>query len=143
MKLGLVNKLLGIGFLASATHVLAGDLVVIANPSVGVATLTQDDVSRIFLAKAKNFPNDKPALPVNQNEGSTVRAAFEEKVLKKTPSQVNAYWTQLIFTGKGTPPKDVGADMDVKKLVADNPNIIGYVDSSAVDSSVVVLFKAE
>ncbi|HET8708334.1 MAG TPA: phosphate ABC transporter substrate-binding protein [Pseudomonadales bacterium] len=129
--------------LFSATSCFAGDLVVIANPAAGVSALTQDDVSRIFLAKTKTFPNDKPVVPVNQNEGAPSRAAFEDKVLKKTPSQVNAYWTQLIFTGKGTPPKDVGNDADVKKLVADNPNITGYVDSSVVDASVVVVYKAE
>ncbi len=143
MKNSFIKKLLGLGLVICASHALAGNVVVIANPGVGVATLSQDDVSRIFLAKTKTFPNDKPALPVNQNEGSAARAAFEEKVLKKTPSQVNAYWTQLLFTGKGTPPKDIGADADVKKMVADNPNVVGYIDSSAVDASVVVIYTAE
>lgn len=142
MKKALFKKIMGISLLIAAVNVQAG-VVVIANPSVGVAWLTQDDVSRIFLAKTKTFPNDKAVVPVNQNDGSPARAAFEDKVLKKTPSQVNAYWTQLIFTGKGTPPKDAGVDADVKKLVADNPNIIGYVDSSAVDSTVTVVYTAE
>jgi len=138
-----LNKILAAVFLISSASCYAGNLVVIANPAAGVTALTQDDVSRIFLAKTKTFPNEKAAIPVNQNEGSASRAAFEDKVLKKTPSQVNAYWTQLIFTGKGTPPKDAGADADIKKLVADNPNIVGYVDSSAVDASVVVVYTAE
>jgi len=135
-------RVLGVSLALSAATAQAG-VVVIVHPSVGVSSLTQDDVSRIFLAKSKTFPNEKAAVPVNQNEGSAARAAFEDKVLKKTPSQVNAYWTQLIFTGKGTPPKDVGADADVKKLVADNPNIVGYIDSSAVDASVTVVYTAE
>lgn len=138
-----LRKLLSAAILIGSTSCYAGNLVVIANPGSGVTALTQDDVSRIFLAKTKSFPNDKPALPINQNEGSAVRAAFEEKVLKKTPSQVNAYWTQLLFTGKGTPPKDAGADADVKKLVADNPNVVGYIDSGSVDASVVVVYTAE
>jgi len=128
--------------LLCSAQAMAG-LVVIVNPGAGVTALTMDDVSRIFLAKTKSFPNEKSAVPINQNEGSPMRAAFEEKVLKKTPSQVNAYWTQLLFTGKGTPPKDVGTDADVKKLVADNPNIVGYVDSSVVDASVTVVYTAE
>lgn len=142
MKTAYFKKLIGLILLVSGVNASAG-VVVIANPSVGVTSLTQDDVSRIFLAKTKTFPNDKAAVPVNQNDGSPVRAAFEDKVLKKTPSQVNAYWTQLIFTGKGTPPKDAGADADVKKLVADNPNIIGYIDSASVDATVTVVYTAE
>lgn len=142
MKIFISRKTLGLSLLLAALNANAG-VVVIANPSVGAAPMNQEDVSRIFLAKTKTFPNDKPAVPVNQNDGSAVRAAFEDKVLKKTPSQVNAYWTQLIFTGKGTPPKDVGGDADVKKLVADNPNIVGYIDSSIVDATVTVIYTAE
>jgi len=142
MKLRFSMLLVGVALQLNLANAYAG-VVVIANPAVGITALSQEDVSRIFLAKSKTFPNDKPAVPVNQNEGAASRAAFEDKVLKKTPSQVNAYWTQLIFTGKGTPPKDVGADADVKKLVADNPNIVGYIDSSAVDASVTVVYTAE
>jgi len=141
MKKFISRTVLGLSLLL-ALNANAG-VVVIANPSAGVAPINQEDVSRIFLAKTKTFPNDKPAIPVNQNEGSAVRAAFEDKVLKKTPSQVNAYWTQLIFTGKGTPPKDVGASADVKSLVASNPNIVGYIDSAEVDATVTVIYTAE
>ncbi len=143
MRNVLIKKCVGIVLALCASHVFAGNVVVIVNPGAGVTTLTQDDVSRIFLAKTKTFPNEKPALPINQNEGSAARSVFEDKVLKKTPSQVNAYWTQLLFTGKGTPPKDAGADADVKKLVADNPNVIGYIDSAAVDATVVVVYTSE
>lgn len=142
MKIKFPKRMSAIALLMVAVNSTAG-VVVITNPTAGVTSLSQDDVSRIFLAKTKTLPNDKPVVPVNQNDGSPVRAAFEDKVLKKTPSQVNAYWTQLIFTGKGTPPKDVGADAEVKKLVAENPNIVGYIDSGAVDASVTVVFTAE
>jgi ABC-type phosphate transport system substrate-binding protein len=47
----------------------------------------------------------------------------------------------LIFTGKGTPPKQSGSDADVKALIAKNPNMIGYIDASAVDGSVKVVHK--
>lgn len=142
MKTTFSQKLLGLCLLAGAMNVNAG-VVVISNPKVGLTSLTQDDVSRIFLAKTKTYPNNATAVPVNQNEGSPMRAAFEEKVLKKTPSQVNAYWTQLIFTGKGTPPKDVGGDAEVKKLVAENPDSIGYIDSASIDATVIVVYRVE
>jgi ABC-type phosphate transport system substrate-binding protein len=117
------------------------EVVVIVHPSADVSSLTEDDVSRIFLGKSKSFPSGGQALPMNQNEGSAIRDKFNSVVCKKNSSQYKAYWSQLVFTGKGTLPKDVSGDAAVKSLVAANPNMIGYIDSSAVDNTVKVVFK--
>ena len=117
------------------------EIAVIVHPSTGFSSLTEDDVSRIFLGKSKSFPGGAQAVPVNQNEGAAAREKFNESVCKKNASQYKAYWSQLVFTGKGTPPKDAGDDAAVKALVAANPNMIGYVDAAAVDASVKVVFK--
>ncbi len=117
------------------------EVAVIVHPSASFAELSEDDIGRLFLGKAKNFPNGEAAIPVNQDEGSATRDKFNDSVVKKNAAQLKAYWSQLVFTGKGTPPKDVGKDADVKKLVSSNPNMVGYVDASAVDGSVKVVFK--
>lgn len=107
-----------------------------ANPS---SSIDSDGVSRIFLGKTSSFPSGGQVIPVDQNEGSASRDAFNEKILGKNANQLKAYWSRLIFTGKGTPPKEVGDDNATKALVAANPNMIGYIDSSAVDDSVKVV----
>lgn len=78
---------------------------------------------------------------MDQAENSPVRAEFNDKALGKNASQLKAYWSRLIFTGKGTPPKESGNDADVVALVAQNPNMVGYIDESALNDSVKVLFK--
>lgn len=117
------------------------EVAVIVHPSSNVTSMTDDDVSRLFLGKSNNFPGGGQAVPLNQDEGSPVRDKFNEAVCKKNASQYKAYWSQLVFTGKGTPPKDSGKDAGVKTLVAANPNMIGYIDSSAVDATVKVVYK--
>lgn len=117
------------------------EVAVIVHPSSGVTSLTDDDVSRLFLGKLNSFPGGGAAVPINQDEGSPVRDKFNEAVCKKNASQYKAYWSQLVFTGKGSPPKDAGKDAAVKALIAANPNMIGYIDSSAVDASVKVVYK--
>ncbi len=124
--------------MASATW---AEVAVIVHPSAGFDSLSEDDVSRLFLGKSKSFPGGAQAVPVNQNEGSATREKFNEAVCKKNASQYKAYWSQLVFTGKGTPPKDAGDDAAVKALIAANPTMIGYVDSSAVDATVKVVYK--
>lgn len=117
------------------------EVAVIVHPSAGFDSLTEDDVARLFLGKSKSFPAGAQAVPINQNEGSAARDKFNEAVCKKSASQYKAYWSQLVFTGKGTPPKDAGDDAAVKALIAANPNMIGYVDASTVDATVKVVFK--
>ncbi|UTW50128.1 phosphate ABC transporter substrate-binding protein [Bacterioplanoides sp. SCSIO 12839] len=104
-------------------------------------SLDKDNISRVFLGKTKNFPDGSQAVPVDQKAGSSARESFNTNVLGKSSSQLKAYWSRLIFTGKGTPPKESGDDLAVKKLVAENPNLIGYVNSETVDGSVKVVYK--
>lgn len=117
------------------------EVAVIVHPSASFGSLSEDDISRLFLGKSKSFPAGGQAVPVNQNEGSAARDKFNEAICKKNASQYKAYWSQLVFTGKGTPPKDAGDDAAVKALIAANPNMIGYIDAGAVDASVKVVYK--
>lgn len=136
----ILKNILVLTYLSVSAFVFA-DVAVIVHPSSPVATMTVEDVSRIFLGKSNNFPGGAQAIAINQDEGSAARVKFNDSVCKKNASQYKAYWAQLMFTGKGTPPKDVGGDAAVKALIAANPNMIGYVDASAVDASVKVVYK--
>jgi len=121
--------------LALTVSVDAG-VVVIVNPA-NTATLTPDDVQRLFLGKTKSYPGGGDAVAFNLKEGA-VRDAFNQGVLEKSESQVKAYWSQLVFTGKGTPPKEAADEDEMKKWVASNPAAIGYIDASKVDGTVKV-----
>lgn len=129
--------------MAAAPGATQAGIVVITHPSAGVTALSKDDVMRIFLAKTKTYPNEKPAVPVIPREGSASRLKFESTVFEKSPMQVKAYWTRLLFTGRGNPPQVLESDIDIRQKVADNPNAVGYIDSSAVDKSVRVVFTLQ
>jgi len=122
-----------------STSVLA-DIAVIVSPASGVSTANSEDVARVFLGKVKDI-GGAPAIPLDQAEGSAAREQFNEKILRKSQAQVKAYWSKLIFTGKGTPPKDVEGDAAVKAQVAADPKAVGYVDAASVDDSVKVILK--
>ncbi len=115
------------------------DIVVIVNPASGVNSLSLGEAKKIFLIKKKNFPNGEKAKPVEQAEGSATRDIFNNKVLKKNNLQYKAYWSKIIFSGKGIPPKSMADDATVKTFVAATIGAIGYVDSGLVDSSVKVV----
>lgn len=119
------------------------EIAIIVNNSVSVSSITLDQAANVFLGKLDELPGGTRAVPIDQEDGQKARAEFYSKVVKKDAAQLNAYWSRLIFTGKGEPPKKVADNGDVIALVAANPNIIGYVDASAVNSSVKVLLKVQ
>lgn len=127
-----------ISMASSAAFAEVSVIVSASNPN---ANIDQNTVSKIFLGKTKSFPDGTQTVPVDQNEGSAAREAFNDQILNKSDSQLKSYWSRLIFTGKGTPPKESGTDAEIKALVANNPNIIGYIDSAAVDGTVKVVHK--
>ena len=121
------------GLFASPT---VPEVVVIVSAKAPVETLSVAQVADIFLGKSANFPNGARAVPIDQADGSAIRRAFYAKATGKSPQLLKAYWSKLIFTGQGEPPREVMDSAAIKKLVAANPNFIAYVEKSAVDVSV-------
>lgn len=124
--------------LLSISNITMAKVVVIVNVT-NTATLSDNDLSSLFLGKSKSFPNNNKAQAINLNYGNETRKAFEKSILKKTSSQVKAYWSKLLFSGKGKPLKELSSDAEVIAFVADNPNAIAYIDASNINSSVKVV----
>lgn len=115
------------------------DVVVVVSAKSPVGSLTADQVSQIFLGKTRTFPGGAQAVPIDQAEDAKPHDEFYQKVAGKSAAQIKMYWANMAFSGTGKPPKDVAGNADVKKLVGDNPNLIGYIDKGAVDGSVKVV----
>jgi len=104
-------------------------------------TLDKSQIKKIFLGKLKRFPSGSQTVAITQKASSKTRTEFDKKVLKKSASQLKAYWSKLLFTGKGQPPKEVLNDAEMLELVASNPNMIGFIDASSVSDTVKVIAK--
>ena len=126
----------GLFFLTLAGAPLAGELVVIVSARNPVVALRPEQVADIFLAQNGRFPNGGTAVAVDQMLGAGSRDEFYNKVASKSPSLVKAYWTKMVFTGRGQPPKEASGNEAVRKLIAGNPEMIGYIDRDALDDSV-------
>ncbi len=105
------------------------------------ATINDGDINRLFLGKLKQYTSGTKVEPINQKAGSAVRNEFESKVLKKSASQIKAYWSKRVFSGKGKPPKEVASDQEVLAIVSANAGAIGYVNAASVNDSVKVVKK--
>lgn len=132
-------RLVGAAGFALATSVAWAEVVVIVNSASPISSASADDIAQIFLGK-RNDIGGNDVVAVDQVEGNASRTVFYDKVVEKSPSQLTAYWSRLIFTGKGSPPEQVGSDAEVAEAVAEDEEAIGYVDSSAVTEGVKVIY---
>jgi ABC-type phosphate transport system substrate-binding protein len=136
-----INRVALVAFSLALT--LAGaaraSVVAVVSAKSTVTTLTKSQVADIFLGKVSRFPNGVQAVPIDQAEGSAARDEFYSKFLGKTSAQIKAFWSKIIFTGRGQPPKEMQNSIEVKKRIVGDPAAIGYIEEQFVDSSVRVI----
>ena len=114
------------------------EVAVIVHPNNN-SNLSKKDIERLYLAKTKTCPEGHTCTPVNQDASSSTRESFEKKLVNKSPSQMKAYWSSLIFTGKAVPFKEAKSDQEVIDMVKNDLNIIGYIDAANVTDDVKVI----
>jgi len=131
--------LLGFCLLGMAVFAQAQNVVVVSSKSA-VASLTKEQIADIYLGNSKEFPGGGQALPLLPASGGT-RSEFFDKVLGKNEAQAKAIWSRLVFSGKGSAPRDVADSAETVKLISSNPNCIGVIEKSAVNASVKVVFS--
>ncbi|MEO7774222.1 MAG: phosphate ABC transporter substrate-binding protein [Steroidobacteraceae bacterium] len=112
------------------------DVVAIVAAQSPITSLTSAQISDVFLGKLTRLADGTRPLPIDQTEGSATRDAFYLQIAGKSPAQMKAFWSKLIFTGRGRPPKAVADDLAVLKSVQENPVAIGYLDRRSVNASV-------
>jgi hypothetical protein len=114
----------------------AAELAVIVSARSNISMLSADQVAEIFLFQTNRFPNGSEVVPIDQDLGSPLRNEFYSKVTHRTPALVKAHWARLIFTGRGQPPAEVDGNAAMRRMIAENPGMIGYVERTALDPSV-------
>jgi ABC-type phosphate transport system substrate-binding protein len=116
------------------------EVVAVVSSKSAVTALSKSQAADIFLGKVNRFPGGILAVPIDQAVGSVERDEFYAMVAARSPAQITAYWSKIIFTGRGEPPIQVPNDIEMKKRIVANPDAIGYIDEKSVDASVRVLF---
>ena len=127
---------LGVAFALAVPTAALADVVPVVSAKSSIDHLSKKDLADIFLGRTARSPDGAPVVPVDQDEGSTARDEFYTTFLGKTPAQLRAYWSKIIFTGRGKPPSSVADDVAARKLVATNPNAIAYVERKQLNSTV-------
>ena len=114
-------------------------LRVIVNAKSSVTKADKRFVADAFLKKRTHWDDDAGIQPIDLGQKSSVREQFSRDVLDRDVASVRRYWAQLVFSGRGVPPPEVGSETEVVKYVAAHTGAIGYVSASAELKGVKVL----
>jgi ABC-type phosphate transport system substrate-binding protein len=125
--------------LVAASGATWADVVPVVSAKSPVHEMSKNQIVDIFLGRANRFPNGEPAVPIDQAEGSEVRDLFYLQFANRSAAQLKAYWSKIVFTGKGEPPREVSPSERVKRVLAENPHFIGYIERTEVDANVKVV----
>lgn len=136
MRNSIFRPLLGAAFALLALPAMATDMVVIVSAKSPVTALRQDQVADIFLGRAGHFPDGGEAVAIDQGLASSLRNEFYARVAATSPTMLKVYWSKMIFTGRGKPPREVPDSASVRQQVAANPALIGYIERASLDASV-------
>lgn len=114
-------------------------LVIVVSAGSPLTGMSQSHLIDMYLGRATRFPDGRPVVPLDQEYGASARDRFYTEFVGRTPAEVKAHWSKLIFTGRGRPPQRLTGDEAVRRRVAEDASAIGYIDISAVDASVRIL----
>ncbi len=129
--------LLSILLLSLSFSLNAEEIAVIVHPAYDASKLDKENIAEIFLGKSKQMT------PYDQRESSPIRERFYLLATDKSMSQVKSNWAKLVFSGRANLPEELLSSKAVKRTIASDPKGIGYIEKSAVDSTIQVVLTLE
>ncbi len=135
----LLIKLLVACSLAVSSQAFA-EVSVIVNKA-NTDSLDAEELKKIYLGKMKSFHSGEKVEVYALDSSNETTQEFQQKVLNKSNSQYKSYWSKLVFTGKGIPPKELANANEIIEQVSKNTNAIGFVETSEVTGDVKVVAK--
>ncbi len=114
------------------------DILIIVNPGNIDQTLSATELQRIYLGKTTHWSDDSPIKAVMLKKG-TIHEVFLEDFIGRTHHRFVSYWRQMVFTGKGIPPRSFATEAELAAFVAATPGAVGYIANDTLVSDVQIM----
>ena len=134
----LSTLLIAAGLVIATLNAGASDIKVIVNVSVKADSISANDLRAVFLVTRRTLKDGSPIVPVLNKSGAT-HEAFVEAYLHRDVDELRTYYQGLVFTGKGSMPRELSSDTEVTAFVASTKGAIGYVDPNFKAEGVKIL----
>lgn len=114
-------------------------IVLVSARAGGIVELNRETAAQLYLGRRTALPDGRNARLLDLPAGP-LRDQFYERLTGKNPSQIRAYWSRMVFTGRAHPPHEATDVDDALRLVLADPNALAYVPAAvATDHALQVL----
>ncbi len=132
--------LCGLGlFLAQETRA-SNDFVVIANLQSGLEKMSKDEVINVYMGRNRKLPSGISAVPLDLTTPLSDKANFYNVMVNKELSEISSYWARLLFSGQGSPPKQLKDADEALEYVVQSKGAIAYIDRKKADKRVKIVY---
>ena len=125
--------------------VSAADYYVVVNEANGFNG-SEDEakalIRRLYLKNTKNWPGGETAVPFARKGTSDAQMALLQTILNMSDAEHVQHWARLKQTTGDTPPRAVGSNSILLRLIKREPGAIGVMEASGPEpDGVKVLLK--
>lgn len=125
---------------ADALAVGAQSIVVVVNPAAAwsrsAATTSSTSFSAVSASSRREF-----GAAHRFAAGALAREEFYRLLVGKNPSEINTYWSRLIFSGKTRPPIQAGRVEDALSMAQGSAGAITYLERGKVSGRLKIVFE--
>jgi hypothetical protein len=136
----LLQIILMVSTLALPGVAAALDLVVVTHPHNGIEKMSKDEVINIYMGRYRKMPNGETALALDLSKPQGEKAHFYNLMVGKELPEINSYWARLMFSGQGSPPRQIDSVEELITIISSNKGALAYMDRKKVDKRVRIVF---
>lgn len=138
-----LSRLCLIIWLASGICLAENFVIFTSNPDI--PSISKSKAKMIFIGKTKSIKSLGKVTLMDWPLSSLERKDFYQKLLHKSPAQVNSKWASLAFSGKAKPPIEmISVDKaSLKDWIDKNPKGLAYAPISQVPEGANILLTIQ
>lgn len=124
------------------TFLSGGEVVVIANASNGVDTISKQDIKEIFLGE-KILWKDGSKIKIADNLDKTTAKEFYSIYTGKESSRIKKIWIKKMLRGKMSPPESFKNIDELLDFVSNKKYCIGFISPTKLPNGIKILKVVE
>ena len=109
----------------------AQGVVLVSARAGGIPELDRETAAQLYLGRRTSLPDGRSARLLDLPAGPE-RDLFYERLTATNPSQIRAYWSRMVFTGRAHPPHEANDQEDALRRVLTDPSALAYLPAASV-----------
>lgn len=118
----------------------SNDFVVVANLHAGIDKMSKDEVINVYMGRNRKLASGVNAQPIDLENPLAEKEIFYSVMVNKELPEISSYWARLMFSGQGSPPRQVMTTEQALELVSSIKGAIAYIDRKKIDKRVKIVF---